>query len=199
MVVVVQAQKVTNLATQGCYAVAGPVAGGCLLALRTVVAFGGGASGCSGVRGRGGAGAPGGPQAHPLKTAAGLGIRTIAAATALYYGMTLVYDGATNGVTGEVWTAGEIFPAFLAVISGGVNTGHLDPMLKHLLDGRLAMARPQALRDAAAEIQCVAGEGTRKAQQRLKSSELQGVPVSYPARPEIQVLKGVSPVSQKGQ
>mmetsp|Transcript_3666 Transcript_3666/g.8531 ORF Transcript_3666/g.8531 Transcript_3666/m.8531 type:complete len:1275 (-) Transcript_3666:341-4165(-) len=193
-------QEVAN-ETQSWYAKAAAQVEECLYALRTVVAFGGERKEIAHyeeavVRARKGA------VRNYYKTSFGLGyiefIWALSNTVALFYGMTLIYDGKVNESTGEIWTGGDVLIVFFSVVTGGFMLGQLEPGMKAMGQGRVALAN---FFDALNEVTPIEGgdQSGRPTLTEITSFELQNVHFFYPARPETQILKGLSLKIEKGQ
>jgi len=193
-------QEVAN-ETQSWYAQAAAQVEECLYALRTVVSFSGERKEIKHYEEAVGQARRGAIRTH-YKVALGLGyiefIWALSNTVALFYGMTLIYDGKINGSTGELWTGGDVLVVFFSVVTGGFMLGQLEPAVKAMNQGRVALANfIEAYKDVT-PIEGGDHQG-RPTLPEINSFELQNVHFFYPARPETQVLKGVSLKIEKGQ
>jgi len=201
MVVMGKAVQEVAQESQSWYAQAAAVVEETLFALRTVVAFGGERKaieqyGAAVKRAQMGA------KKNVFKQAFGMGwvecCFALAVSAALYFGMTLVYDGKTNNSTGEIWTGGDILMVFFIMLTGGFLLGQVEPAVKVMDEGRVAMARFLQIVDHKCTIE-TEGVDTRKAIATFESFEFREVRFSYPAKPETAVLQGVSFTLEKGK
>eukprot|EP00443_Scrippsiella_acuminata_P089370 CAMPEP_0115398044 /NCGR_PEP_ID=MMETSP0271-20121206/14118_1 /TAXON_ID=71861 /ORGANISM="Scrippsiella trochoidea, Strain CCMP3099" /LENGTH=1281 /DNA_ID=CAMNT_0002821813 /DNA_START=36 /DNA_END=3881 /DNA_ORIENTATION=- len=201
MIIMGKAVQEVAQETQSWYSTAAAKVEECLFAVRTVIAFGGERKELEGYS-KATREAKSGAVRNYLKTSLGSSyaewIWALANAVALYFGMTLVYGGKVNGSTGRLWTGGDILIIFFCVLTGGFTLGQLEPANKAFNEGRVSMARFFAAKEAASTIQCE-GKETRKVLRSFESFEFREVRFSYPARPTIQVLKGLSLKIEKGQ
>jgi len=201
MVVMGKAVQEVAQESQSWYAQAAAVVEETLFALRTVVAFGGERKAIeqygSAVRK-----AQMGARKNAYKQAFGMGwvecCFALAVSAALYFGMTLVYDGKMNNSTGETWTGGDILMVFFIMLTGGFLLGQVEPAVKVMDEGRVAMARFLLIVDHKSAIEAE-GADPRMAIEAFASFEFRDVRFSYPAKPETPVLQGVSFTLTKGK
>lgn len=180
---------------QGPYEKAAALADEVLFAIRTVVAFGGEAR----ELGRYGAAtqlAKRGGLKNRIKTGIGMGyiwlIYFSSMALAFWFAMTLMYDG------DEDLTSGKVMSAFFCVLTVGFMVGNIGPGFAGIAAAQAAMARFFYVVKHDSEIQRRQKDDRVKVDQ-IETLELQNVQFAYPARPEIQVLQGISLTINKGQ
>jgi len=193
-------QEIQN-ESQSWYAKASAVVEECLHAMRTVVAFGGEHrelkkfSAALVETRRGGV-------KNGFKVGAGMGytmcIIFLGYGLAFWFGMTLRYNEEINPATGKFWEPGTIMAIFFCIFIGSFMIGNLDPSLKAMKGAQTAAGRFfQAVENKPA-IQC------RDEDKRLDISSIdqfvfESVHFSYPARPDVKVLNGLSLTIQRGQ
>jgi ATP-binding cassette, subfamily B (MDR/TAP), member 1 len=180
--------------TQGAYARASQCADEVLFAIRTVVAFSGEQRELTryskavdearrgGIKGR-------------IKTGIGMGWIWLAyflsMSLAFWFGMRLVYNGVDLSV-------GKMMSAFFCVLTAGFTIGQIPPGLAGLIGARTAMARFYYITTNDSVIQRRIKED-RKAIGAIETLQLKDVHFSYPARPDIKILNGLTLTIQKGQ
>lgn len=201
MVVMGKAMEEVQGETQSWYASAAAMVEESLFALRTVVAFGGEKreleSYSNAVKQ-----AKRGAIRNSYTNGMGLGyvegIFACTNAAALYYGMTLIYDQKINDTTGKVWTGGDILIVFFCMLIGGFSIGQVEPAVKALTDARVAAGRFFEVYQNKPTIQR-RGKDEREQLKAFESFEFRNVHFSYPARPNIPVLKGINLKITRGQ
>jgi len=117
---------------------------------------------------------------------------------AFYTGMLFKYHGVKNHSTGQVWTPGNILAVFFCVLSGSFMLGNVAPGIVALSKAKTSAARFFAVLDSKPVIQC-RGDDHRREITSIESMALNSVTFCYPARPNKQVLKGISLNIKKGQ
>ena len=193
-------QEIQN-ESQSWYAKASAVVEECLHAMRTVVAFGGEhrelkkfSSALVQTR-RGGV-------KNGFKVGAGMGYTMMVVflgyGLAFWFGMTLRYNNEVNPSTGKLWEPGTIMAIFFCIFIGSFMIGNLDPSLKAMKAAQTAAGRFFKAVENKPNIQC------RLADQRqdissIEKFEFQAVHFTYPARPDVKVLNGLSLTIQRGQ
>ncbi|CAJ1383037.1 unnamed protein product, partial [Effrenium voratum] len=180
---------------QGPYARAAALADEVLFAIRTVVAFGGEAREIQRYSAAADEARKGGFK-NRVKTGMGMGyiwlIYFAAMALAFWVAMTLMYDG------NQDLTAGKVMSAFTCVLTVGFMIGSIGPGITGVVASQAALARFFYLVKHESEIQRRVHDDRRPAS-TIESLQLENVAFSYPARPDIQVLSGVSLTIRKGQ
>ena len=193
-------QEIQN-ESQSWYAKASAVVEECLHAMRTVVAFGGEhrelkkfSAALIQTR-RGGV-------RNGFKVGAGMGYTMMIVffgyGLAFWFGMTLRYNREINPATGKLWEPGNIMAIFFCIFIGSFMIGNLDPSLKAMKAAQTAAGRFFQAVENKPNIQC------RLADQRedissIEKFEFEAVHFTYPARPDVKVLNGLSLTIQRGQ
>ena len=193
-------QEIQN-ESQSWYAKASAVVEECLHAMRTVVAFGGEhreikkfAAAVVETR-RGGV-------KNGFKVGAGLGytmmVMYLGYGLASWFGMTLRYNDEINPATGKPWEPGLILAIFFCIFVGSFMIGNLDPSLKAMKAAQSAAGRFFSVVEHMPTIQCRT-EDQRWDVTGIEKFEFQAVHFTYPARPDVKVLSGLSLSIQRGQ
>ncbi|CAE7381505.1 ABCB1, partial [Symbiodinium pilosum] len=193
-------QEIQN-ESQSWYAKASAVVEECLNAMRTVVAFGGEHrelkkfSAALVETRRGGV-------KNGFKVGAGMGytmmIVFLGYGLAFWFGMTLRYNDEINPATGEAWNPGTIMAIFFCIFIGSFMIGNLDPSLKAMKAAQTAAGRFfQAVENKPA-IQCRI-EDKRLDITSIEKFQFESVHFTYPARPDVKVLNGLSLTIERGQ
>ncbi|CAE7217756.1 ABCB1 [Symbiodinium natans] len=196
-----QAIQEIMLESQSWYAKASAVVEECLYAMRTVVAFGGEhrelkkfSAALVHTR-RGGI-------RNGFKVGMGMGytmmIVFLGYALAFWFGMTLRYHDQINPATGELWNPGTIMSIFFCIFIGSFMIGNLDPSLKAMKAAQAAAGRFYSVFNSKPVIQCRL-QDTREGIDSIDSFEFNDVHFTYPARPDVKVLNGLSLTIQRGQ
>jgi len=126
------------------------------------------------------------------------GVMFMSYAVAFYAGMLFKYHGVKNPSTGNAWTPGNILAVFFCVFTGSFMVGNAVPGFAAFNKAKVAGARFFALLESKPIIQC-RGTDNRVAITSIETMELKSVKFSYPARPDRQVLHGISLTITKGQ
>ncbi|OLP94424.1 Multidrug resistance protein 1 [Symbiodinium microadriaticum] len=193
-------QEIQN-ETQSCYAKASAVVEECLHAVRTVVAFGGEHRelkkfSVAVVEARRGG------VKNGFKIGAGLGytmmIMYLGYGLAFWFGMTLRYNDEVNPATGRLWEPGLILAIFFCIFVGSFMIGNLDPSLKAMKAAQSAAGRFFQAMESKPKIQCRL-EDQRQDIQTIEKFDFQEVHFTYPARPDVKVLNGLSLTIQRGK
>ncbi|CAL2049481.1 unnamed protein product [Caenorhabditis brenneri] len=104
-------------------------------------------------------------------------------AVAFWYGATLASQGAVS--------SGAVFAVFWAVLIGTRRLGEAAPHLGAITGARLAIHDIFKVIDHEPEIKCTSSEG--KIPDRIQGKlTFDGIEFTYPTRPELKILKGVS-------
>eukprot|EP00439_Symbiodinium_sp_Y106_P024056 s2066_g2.t3 len=189
------------LESQSWYAKASGIVEECLYAMRTVVAFGGEhrelkkfAEALVNTR-RGGT-------KNGFKVGAGMGytmcVVFLGYALAFWFGMTLRYHDQINPSTGKLWEPGTIMSIFFCIFIGSFSIGSLDPSLKAMRAAQAAAGRFYSILNNKSVIQCRL-EDSRASIDSIENFEFNDVHFTYPARPDVKVINGLSLTIQRGQ
>ena len=119
-------------------------------------------------------------------------------ALAFWFGMTLRYNDEINPATGEEWQPGTIIAIFFCIFIGSFMIGNLDPSVKAMLAARAAVGRFLQVKNNKPEVQCREND-VRKDLEAIETLDLEDVHFSYPARPSVKILNGLSLSIRKGQ
>lgn len=182
--------------TQGAYAKAAELADEVLFAIRTVVSFGGESrelrryTAAVEMARRGGL-------SNRIKTGIGMGyiwlIYFASMALAFWFAMTLVYNGVEEDLS-----VGNLMSCFFCILTVGFTVGQIAPGFSGILAAQSSMARFFYIVNQDSTIQRRLHED-RKEVGPITGMSLQNVHFSYPARPETQILNGLSLNIQRGQ
>jgi len=193
-------QEIQN-ESQSWYAKASAVVEECLNAMRTVVAFGGEHrelkkfSAALVETRRGGV-------KNGFKVGAGMGytmmIIFLGYGLAFWFGMTLRYNEELNPATGKLWEPGTIMAIFFCIFIGSFMIGNLDPSLKAMKAAQTAAGRFFRALENKPDIQCRV-EDKRQDISNIEKFDFENVHFTYPARPDVKVLNGLSLSIQRGQ
>jgi len=193
-------QEIQN-ESQSWYAKASAVVEECLHAMRTVVAFGGEHrelkkfSAALVQTRRGGV-------RNGFKVGAGMGytmcIVFLGYGLAFWFGMTLRYNDELNPATGEAWEPGTIMAIFFCIFIGSFMIGNLDPSIKAMKAAQTAAGRFFQAVENKPDIQC-RDQDTREGIDSIEQFDFESVHFTYPARPDVKVLNGLSLTIQRGQ
>lgn len=193
-------QEIQN-ESQSWYAKASAVVEECLNAMRTVVAFGGEHrelkkfSAALVETRRGGV-------KNGFKVGAGMGytmmIIFLGYGLAFWFGMTLRYNEELNPATGKLWEPGTIMAIFFCIFIGSFMIGNLDPSLKAMKAAQTAAGRFFRALENKPDIQCRV-EDKRQDISSIEKFDFENVHFTYPARPDVKVLNGLSLSIQRGQ
>jgi ATP-binding cassette subfamily B (MDR/TAP) protein 1 len=104
-------------------------------------------------------------------------------ALAFDYGTTLINEGRAN--------AGEVINVFLAILIGSFSLALMAPEMQAITHGRGAAAKLYATIDRVPEIDSSSPDGL-KPETVVGEIELTGVDFSYPARPDVQIVKDLN-------
>mmetsp|Transcript_27047 Transcript_27047/g.62521 ORF Transcript_27047/g.62521 Transcript_27047/m.62521 type:complete len:1278 (+) Transcript_27047:121-3954(+) len=187
--------------TQGWYRKAAVVVEECLFAFRTVVAFGGERRELKTFENAVEQTRKGGV-VNGFKLGASLGytmwVVFLGYGLAFYWGAVLIEEGVDNPRTGEPWTAGNIVSVFFCVFIGSFYLGNVQPGISALTQAKGAYA---AFFDAMQTPTIIEQrlKDTRAACPEIEQFEMSQVQFSYPARPEVPILRGLSLLIKKGQ
>mmetsp|Transcript_59499 Transcript_59499/g.139248 ORF Transcript_59499/g.139248 Transcript_59499/m.139248 type:complete len:1290 (-) Transcript_59499:79-3948(-) len=193
-------QEIQN-ESQSWYAKAAAIVEECLYAMRTVVAFGGEQrelkkfSAALVETRRGGV-------KNGFKVGAGMGytmcIVFLGYALAFWFGMTLRYNDEINPATGELWQPGTIMAIFFCIFIGSFMIGNLDPSVKAMKAAQQGAGRFFQALENKATIQCRLDD-SRQELTSIDQFQFEAVHFSYPARPDVKVLNGLSLTIKRGQ
>lgn len=187
--------------SQSWYAQAAAVVEESLYAMRTVVAMGGEKQELQAYTAALREARLGGVANH-VETGLGgaflMAVCTLFYALTLFYGETLLYDDVENSRTGAVWTGGEILIVFFCIFTGGFMLGQIEPGTKAFGAARVALGRFRYVVNSSSIVQC-RKEDHRETLNSIDSFSLQDVHFSYPSRPYIPILKGLSLTIKGGQ
>jgi len=193
-------QEIQN-ESQSWYAKASAIVEECLHAMRTVVAFGGEHrelkkfSAALVETRRGGI-------KNGFKVGAGMGYTMMIVffgyGLAFWFGMTLRYNDEINPATGETWNPGTIMAIFFCIFIGSFMIGNLDPSVKAMKAAQQAAGRFFQVLENKPAVQCRLDD-PREDLAAIDKFEFQDVHFSYPARPDVKVLNGLSLAIQRGQ
>ena len=117
---------------------------------------------------------------------------------AFWFGAKLRYDGVMNPLTGEPWEAGDILSTFFAVLTGSFFVGQISPEISRYAGARYNVARFSAVLRHEGAIQGSLKGAGHVTLDCIMSLEVKGVHFSYPARPHIKVLNGLSVKIERG-
>mmetsp|Transcript_7569 Transcript_7569/g.16469 ORF Transcript_7569/g.16469 Transcript_7569/m.16469 type:complete len:1107 (+) Transcript_7569:1-3321(+) len=189
-----KAMQSIQLETQDWYSKAASVVEECLYSIRTVVAFGGEKQELQKYEQALVSAKSGGVQ-NGIKIGLGMGwtmmIMMLSYSLAFYVGMRFRYDNLLNPSTGKPWQPGEILTIFFCIMVGGFSLGSLDPGVKAFQKARMGAASFFEAMENPGTIQCKEGD-VREVVERIDSFELRDVHFSYPQRPDVPVLQGLS-------
>jgi len=187
--------------TQSWYKKAATVVEECLFAFRTVVAFGGEKRELKSFQDAVEQTRKGGVK-QGFKLGAGLGytmmVEFLGYALAFYGGAILVYEGVDNPRTGEAWTPGTIMTVFFCVFIGSFFLGNINPGMVAMQTARVAFASFLDATDSPRTIE-VRLKDTRDECPEILKMELAEVHFTYPARPDVPILKGLSLIINQGK
>ena len=117
---------------------------------------------------------------------------------AFWYGMTLRYNDEINPATGQFWQPGTIMAIFFCIFIGSFMIGNLDPSLKAMKAAQTAAGRFFKALENKPSIQCRLKD-EREELETIEKFEFESVHFTYPARPDVKVLNGLSLSIQRGQ
>jgi ATP-binding cassette subfamily B (MDR/TAP) protein 1 len=112
-------------------------------------------------------------------------------ALAFWFSGYLVREGAS---------AGKVMTTFFAVLIGAFSLGTLAPNAEAINEARGAALRVFAIQDRKSAIDSLSDEGEKPAEETVKGNiEFRNVQFSYPARPDIEVMRNLSLVVNQGE
>ena len=117
---------------------------------------------------------------------------------AFWFGMTLRYNEELNPATGKLWEPGTIMAIFFCIFIGSFMIGNLDPSLKAMKAAQTAAGRFFRALENKPDIQCRV-EDKRQDISSIEKFDFENVHFTYPARPDVKVLNGLSLSIQRGQ
>ncbi|CAE7810872.1 ABCB1, partial [Symbiodinium necroappetens] len=117
---------------------------------------------------------------------------------AFWFGMTLRYNEELNPATGKLWEPGTIMAIFFCIFIGSFMIGNLDPSLKAMKAAQTAAGRFFRALENKPDIQCRV-EDKRQDISNIEKFDFENVHFTYPARPDVKVLNGLSLSIQRGQ
>ncbi|KAF4664789.1 (ABC) transporter [Perkinsus chesapeaki] len=127
-------------------------------------------------------------------------------ALTFWYGGTLIRDGTINPSTGLPYQGGDVLTVFMSAIMGTFSLAQIAPHVQSFAEGCAAGGKIYPLFEQKASIeprvQRLADVDDPTAEMKplhLERFELEKVKFHYPARPELQVIKGVSLAIERGQ
>mmetsp|Transcript_51793 Transcript_51793/g.80916 ORF Transcript_51793/g.80916 Transcript_51793/m.80916 type:complete len:1310 (-) Transcript_51793:206-4135(-) len=186
--------------TQGSYAQAAKVVEEVLFAVRTVVAFGGEAREVERFRKFVDKARTGGIQ-NRFRVGAGMGytwgFMFLTYAIAFYSGMLLRYHDIKDPFSGEVYSAGRIIIVFFAILTGGFSLGMIPQGVQDYMKAKNGATRMFWIIETPAAIQQL--NDSRETVHSIDTLELKQVRFCYPARPDVEVLKGLNMIITKGK
>ncbi|XP_065929444.1 ATP-dependent translocase ABCB1 isoform X3 [Magallana gigas] len=192
----IQDKMISTASSKGldAYAKAGAVADEVLGAIRTVVAFGGQDKECE-------------RYSKHLNDAKGSGIKkgiTVGFSMGIIYFIVFsVYGfgfwyGAKMVREDDDYNPGNVLIVFFSIMIAAFSLGYATPPLGKFSEARGAAFNVYKMIDSVPDIDSASDEGL-KPKEMLGSVELRNVKFRYPARPEVQVLKGVSLEINRGE
>lgn len=192
--VMAQAFMEQTMEIQGAYGQAASVITEVLFAVRTVVAFGGERREMARYAEKIELARRGGVK-NRMKMGCGMGYIWMAyfsaMALAFWYAMTLIVDGADLSV-------GNVMSCFFCILTAGFTVGQIPPGFAALFQAKTSMARFFYVKDHDGPIQ-KREKDSGKSMGPIESFKFENVHFSYPARPEIKVLDGLSLSIGRGQ
>ena len=117
---------------------------------------------------------------------------------AFWFGMTLKYNDQINPATGREWEPGTIMAIFFCIFIGSFMIGNLDPSIKAMKAAQTAAGRFFQAVENKPDIQC-RDQDTRENISSIEQFDFESVHFSYPARPDVKVLNGLSLTIQRGK
>eukprot|EP00929_Paragymnodinium_shiwhaense_P050623 TRINITY_DN25498_c0_g1_i1.p1 TRINITY_DN25498_c0_g1~~TRINITY_DN25498_c0_g1_i1.p1 ORF type:complete len:1274 (-),score=282.09 TRINITY_DN25498_c0_g1_i1:575-4396(-) len=137
-----------------------------------------------------------------IKAGAGMGyifgVMFLCYALAFWSGGRFRYDGVKDPGSNEPYSAGRILTVFFCVLVGGFSIGQVPPGLMALAVARTSAARYFNFVENVSEIQ-KRSKDNRAECPPIEQIRLDGVHFSYPARPHIKVLDGLSLSIERGR
>lgn len=118
-------------------------------------------------------------------------------ALAFFVGSRFLYNGTMN-TEGKPYTAGDILTIFFSVVTGGLTFSLLAPTIQELTGARITAYKIYEIIDRNSKIDPLSSEG-KSPQGFTARIVLKDVKFNYPAKPDIEVLKGVNLVFEPGQ
>ncbi|OLQ10644.1 Multidrug resistance protein 1 [Symbiodinium microadriaticum] len=196
-----QAVAEVQMESQGWYAKAASVVEECLYGMRTVVSFGSeqkelerfsiavAQTRRGGIR-------------NGLRIGLGTGFSWFVEysnyALAFFAGMNFAYHRELNPATGEPWRTGDIMTIFFCIFIGSFFMGQIDPSIKAIGSAQMAAYRFFKVHDNKPAIQRRDAD-ERKEVSSIETFAFEQVHFSYPARPTVTVLGGVTLTINRGQ
>eukprot|EP00439_Symbiodinium_sp_Y106_P019704 s1995_g2.t1 len=119
-------------------------------------------------------------------------------ALAFFAGMNFAYHRELNPATGEPWRTGDIMTIFFCIFIGSFFMGQIDPSVKAMGSAQMAAYRFFKVHDNKPAIQRRDAD-ERKEVSSIETFAFEQVHFSYPARPSVTVLGGVTLTINRGQ
>eukprot|EP00403_Amphidinium_massartii_P018274 CAMPEP_0178429642 /NCGR_PEP_ID=MMETSP0689_2-20121128/30907_1 /TAXON_ID=160604 /ORGANISM="Amphidinium massartii, Strain CS-259" /LENGTH=1274 /DNA_ID=CAMNT_0020051469 /DNA_START=66 /DNA_END=3890 /DNA_ORIENTATION=- len=187
--------------SQGWYKQAATVVEECLFAFRTVVAFGGEKRELKTFEYAVEMTRKGGVK-NGFKLGASLGytmfVVFLGYALAFYWGAYLISEGIENPRKNEPWSAGDIMSVFFCVFIGSFYLGNVQPGLVALTQAQQSFKNLYDATNSPLTIERRLKDN-RDPCPEIDSIELAEVHFSYPARPDVPILRGLNIMINKGQ
>ncbi|KAF4735539.1 (ABC) transporter, partial [Perkinsus olseni] len=126
-------------------------------------------------------------------------------ALTFWYGGTLIRDSVTNPSTGKPYQGGDVLTVFMSAIMATFSLAQIAPHVQAFAEGCAAGGKIFPLFEQKASIEpdvhrlADMPESSATTPPHLESFELEKVKFNYPARPELQVIKGVSLKIKRGE